>query len=90
MYLGGARSQALTTMPVSEHRALHAAMQDFMQTQTDGLGNDLRHRCNNSGRDILRNFGRSRVLDALADFYRGPGAQWADAARDFFAQRPGL
>ena len=37
----------------------------------------------------LRNFTRDHCIGALCDFYRGPGAKYEDAARDFFKQHPG-
>lgn len=36
------------------------------------------------------NFTREERLNALADFYKGPGAKYPKAAEDFFKQHPGL
>jgi len=39
---------------------------------------------------IQANFTRTERLQALADFYKGKGAQYKDAVVDFFTQHPGL
>lgn len=65
-------------------------MNDLLETRTDATGNTMRPTRGNSGAIIRRNFTRTERLDALAEFYKGPGARFATAARDFFAQHPGL
>jgi hypothetical protein len=47
----------------------------------------MRPTCINPGREIRNDFDLSERLQALADFYRGPGARFVDAAADFFAQQ---
>jgi hypothetical protein len=49
----------------------------------------MQHSCNNKGDDIQENFTTDERLRALAEFYRGPGARFTQAAADFFAQHPG-
>lgn len=90
MYLGGDPDQPLTTMPRSEHVDLHRTMQQFMRQQTNADGDHMAHSCVNSGDRIQEIFSRPERLDALARFYRGLGARFASAARDFFSQHPTL
>lgn len=46
----------------------------------------MRPQRGNSGKSILANFGRKKVLNALAEFYKGPGAKYTEVAEDFFKQ----
>ena len=77
-------------MPKSDHCDLHRLMNDFMRGIKDAFGNDMYPRNGNSGADIRSNFTRPQILDALSQFYNGPGAQFADAVGDFFGQHPDL
>jgi hypothetical protein len=89
MFMGGARNQPLTTMLRSEHVELHRELNRFLETKTDGEGHTMRYSCINKGDDIQENFTTDERLQALAEFYRGPGARFTQAAADFFAQHPG-
>jgi hypothetical protein len=44
----------------------------------------------NPGVRIRDNFTREERLKALAEFYKGPGSNYTDAAADFFSQHPEL
>ena len=50
----------------------------------------MRPQRGNSGADIWDNFTREERLQALAEFYKGPGAKYGDVAEDFFKQHPEL
>jgi hypothetical protein len=89
-FLGGAANQSLTRLAEGTHKNLHRDLNDFLRTRTDQFGNHMRPQRGNSGQDIRQNFSRQERLEALRDFYRGPGAKYTDAARDFFRQHPGL
>lgn len=89
--MGGARNQQpLTAMPRSEPIDLHCTMNDFLETKVDAQGNSMSPKRGNSRDDIARNFTRPQRLRALAEFSKGPGSRFSTAARDFFAQHPGL
>ncbi|MGB3410168.1 MAG: hypothetical protein WBA45_03135 [Microthrixaceae bacterium] len=89
-FMGGAPKQPLTKLTDVEHKALHKDLNDFLRQQTDDFGRHMRPQRGNSGQIIRRNFTRDERLDALARFYSGPGAKYADAAEEFFTQHPGL
>jgi len=89
-FLGGAPNQSLTRLAEATHKNLHRDLNDFLLTRTDKFGNHMRLQRGNSGQDIRQNFSRQERLEALRDFYRGPGATYTDAARDFFRQHTGL
>ncbi|EIX6435676.1 hypothetical protein MKU92_004703 [Salmonella enterica] len=76
-----------------DHRQLHKDMNDFLVGKTkiiDGKNVHMRPQRGNSGSVIRDNFGRSERLDALAEFYKGPGAKYKDVVEDFFKQHPEL
>ena len=56
----------------------------------DGKEVHMRPQRGNSGADIGINFTREERLQALAEFYKGPGAKYGDVAEDFFKQLPEL
>jgi RHS repeat-associated protein len=89
-FLGGDPAQELTEMPLAEHQALHRDLNAFLRDQEDEFGNHMRPQRGNSGGVIRGNFSRGERLDALAQFYSGPGARYGDAAASFFRQHPGL
>jgi len=72
------------------HKDLHKDLNDYLKNKTDSFGNHMRPQRGNSGQKIRQNFTRQERLEALRDFYRGPGAKYKDAANDFFNQHPGL
>ena len=86
----GDPDQGLTKLPRSEHQGLHKDLNDFLRDIMDEFGNHMRPQRGNSGQDILRNFGRDKVLEALRDFYRKFTDKYPEAARDFFKQHPEL
>ena len=88
--MGGDKKQSLTTLNEQVHKDLHKDLNDFLKNRTDGFGNHMRPQRGNSGQKIRQNFTRQERLEALRDFYRGPGASYKDAATDFFKQHPGL
>jgi intein/homing endonuclease len=89
-FMGGDPKQPLTTLDENIHRQLHNDMNTFLETKTDSSGHTMRPKPGNPGIDIQTNFSRDELLRALAEFYRGPGAKYTDAANDFFKQHPGL
>jgi len=48
----------------------------------------MRPQKGNSGQKIRQNFSREERLKALKEFYRGPGAKYEEAAKDFFERHP--
>ena len=50
----------------------------------------MRPQRGNSGSDIQGNFTREERLQALAEFYKGPGAKYEKVAEDFFKLHPRL
>ncbi len=89
-FMGGKKKQPLTNLDVQLHKELHKDMNDFLKNKTDDFGNHMRPQRGNSGQKIRQNFTRQERLDALQEFYRGPGAKYKDAAADFFKQHPDL
>ncbi len=89
-FLGGARAQSLTRLSEEAHKSLHRDLNSFLRTRVDEFGNHMRPQRGNSGQVIRQNFSKRERLDAMRDFYRGPGAKYSGAARDFFSQHPGL
>ena len=89
-FLGGEIKQPLTPLTQSTHKALHKDMNDFLRRQTDEFGNHMRPQRGNPRERIQRKFSREQRLQALADFYKGPGARYTSAAVDFFKQHPEL
>lgn len=87
-FMGGDLKQQLTPMSEIEHRSLHRDLNDFLAKKTDSKGYHMRPQRGNSGQDIRQNFSRQERIDALSEFYRGPGAKYQKAAGDFFKQHP--
>jgi hypothetical protein len=67
-------------MTVNAHKALHKELNEFLKP----LG--MAPSRYNSGAKIQNSFASDKIKQALIDFYKGPGAKYADAARDFFNQ----
>jgi hypothetical protein len=93
-FAGGDPKQPLTIIDENIHRQLHKEMSEFLFKKTKVLKDKktvhMRPQRGNSGQDIVQNFGRDKVLDALAEFYKGPGAKYTEVAEDFFKQHPEL
>ena len=92
-FMGGNKKQKLTTLDEQTHRELHKDLNDFLVKKTkDVRGKDvhMRPQRGNSRYDIWDNFTREERLQALAEFYKGPGAKYGDVAEDFFKQHPEL
>ena len=49
----------------------------------------MRPQRGNSGETIRNNFTEKERLQALAEFYKGPGAKYKEVAKDFFDQLKG-
>lgn len=77
-------------MPDVDHMALHKDLSSFLKSKTDPFGNHMRPQRNNSGAKIRSNFTRTELLEAMAEFYKGPGSKYKGAASDFFLQHPQL
>ena len=91
--MGGDKKQKLTTLDEQVHRDLHKDLNDFLVKKTkDVRGKDvhMRPQRGNSRFEIEKNFTREERLQALAEFYKGPGAKYGDVAEDFFKQHPEL
>ena len=89
----GDKKQKLTTLDEQTHRELHKDLNDFLVKKTkDVKGKDvhMRPQRGNSRYDIWNNFTREERLQALAEFYKGPGAKYEKVAEDFFKQHPEL
>lgn len=84
--MGGAINQPLTDMPRSEHVDLHNELNKHLEKYQNANGDSMRPKCNNNGPKIRRNFSLPERVQALRDFYGGPGARFVDAAADFFKQ----
>ena len=89
-FMGGDPKQALTDMPVEDHKRLHAELNQFLRKKTDEFGNHMRPQRGNSASDIQQNFSREERLDALKEFYRTFRDRFPDAAHDFFVQHPDI
>lgn len=90
MFLGGSRKQPLTSLTQGDHAALHSDLNSFLRGRVDAFGNHMAPTRANPGALIRGNFTRAERLQTLADFYRGPGSKYEQAAIDFFSQHPGL
>ncbi len=88
--MGGDPKQPLTNLKEGLHKQLHKDMNNFLRQKTDAFGNHMRPQKGNSGADIAENFSRNDRLNALAEFYKGQGSKYTDAANDFFKQHPNL
>lgn len=84
-FLGGKPKQELTPMLNSNHQALHKDMNDFLFTKKKN-GRHMRPQRGNSGSRIRNHFSKNEIINALTEFYKGPGAKYKEAARDFFHQ----
>ena len=93
-FLGGDPDQDLTEMLRGHHRgpgdSLHNELNRFLDTQRDAFGRSMRPKRGNKSQRIIDSFGRSRILRALAEFYKRFGDKYPDVARDFFKQHPEL
>ena len=89
-FMGGDPKQALTDMPVEDHKRLHAELNQFLRKKTDEFGNHMRPQRGNSASDIQQNFSREERLNALKEFYRTFRDRFPDAAHDFFVQHPDI
>lgn len=90
---GGKHNQNLTKLTDTDHKQLHRDMNDFLVGKTKNINGGtvhMRPQRGNSGKKIRLNFTRTERLRALADFYKGKGAQYKDAVFDFFIQHQGL
>jgi hypothetical protein len=85
-YLGGDPNQPLTKMPADQHKQLHKDMNDYMYNQRNADGYHMRPQRGNSGDVIKGNFTSEQKEKALKGFYKGPGAKYKSAAKDFFKQ----
>jgi hypothetical protein len=89
-FLAGNPKQPLTMMEEASHIDLHRDLNNFLDNVKNSAGKSMGPKRGNSGADILGNFGRNASLNQVAAFYKQYGAKYATAARDFFAQHPGL
>ena len=93
-FMGGKKNQKLTMLDEVDHRQLHKDLNDFLVNKTGvnakGETVHMRPQRGNSGPVIRDNFSRPERLDALAEFYKVPGAKYKDVAEDFFKQHPEL
>lgn len=87
-FLGGEEKQELTPMTKSEHKSLHKDLNNHLKEVKDGKGNHMSPQRGNSGKTIQKNFSRQQRIQAMKDFYKGPGAKYTNAAKDFFKQHP--
>jgi RHS repeat-associated protein len=89
-FMGGDVDQELTPMTKSDHQELHQELNDHLEGYKDADGNTMRPKKGYPGSDMRNNFPRTDRLKAMADFYKGSGSKYAQAAKDFFKQHPGL
>jgi len=89
-FMGGDVDQELTPMTKSEHVELHQDLNEHLEGYKDANGKTMRPKRGNSGLKIRGNFTRGERLKALADFYKGGGSKYTQAAKDFFKQHPSL
>ena len=87
-FMGGEKKQGLTEMEKGEHKQLHKDLNEHLKGIKDSRGNHMRPQKGNSGATIRKNFTREQRIQAMKDFYKGPGANYAPAAKDFFKQHP--
>ena len=89
-FLGGDPDQPRTSLNRPVHQELHRDLNQFLRQQEDEFSNHMRPQRGNPGIRIRQNFSREQRLAAEAEFYKGPGSKYTDAAADFFRQHPGL
>jgi hypothetical protein len=77
-FLGGDPNQILTYLPKTEHVLLHQDLYSFLAPK------GMSPKAGYTGADIQALFGRRLLKETMAEFYRGPGARYSAAARDFF------
>ncbi len=87
-FMEGNSKQELTPMEKGEHQQLHKDLNEHLKDIKDNKGNHMRPQRGNPGRVIQRNFTRQQRIQAMKDFYKGPGAKYTQAAKDFFKQHP--
>lgn len=86
--MGGEAKQDLTLMKESEHIQLHQDLNDHLVKYKNEAGDHMRPQSNNSGTRIQQNFTLQQRKQAMRDFYKGPGAKYKNAAKDFFKLHP--
>jgi hypothetical protein len=89
-FMGGKVNQPLTKIGAKKHQQLHKDLNNHLANYKDGAGSTMRPSSTNSGMKIRDTFSRGDRLQAMADFYKGSGAKYTQAAKDFFKQHPGL
>ena len=87
-FMGGEENQALTKMEKGEHQELHKDLNKYLKDVKDGKGNHMRPQRGNPGSRIRQNFSRQQRVNAMKIFYKGSGAKYTNAAKDFFKQHP--
>ena len=90
VFMGGDVNQDLTAMTQSEHSQLHNDLNEHLEGYKNADGKSMQPKRGNSGAKIRENFTRSQRLNALSNFYKGPGAKYTEAAKAFFKQHPNL
>ncbi len=85
-FLGGAKKQILTKMAVDEHKMLHKDLISFLKEKAPGMV----PKRGNPGILIRQKLSYSQRVRIMAEFYKGPGKIYKEAAADFFKQFPNL
>ena len=83
-FMGGNPGQPLTDMSGLRHTELHQELYRFLEPR------GMAPRAGFGGPEIQQLHGVRALRRTMADFYKGPGSRFADAAGDFFRQHPGL
>jgi hypothetical protein len=92
MFLGGAKKQNLAELRARVHHDLHRELNAFLRGIVDLQGRHMRPQRGNSGAAIRANFTPAQRIQAMADYYNGPGnrLKFRNARREFFSMFPSL
>ena len=87
-FMGGAPGQQRTPMYRPEYRQPHKDLYTFLKNTTNNQGFSMRPKKGYPRTKMWRQFTRQSQINALRDFYNGPGAKYYDTARDFSGNTP--
>ena len=66
----------ITPMEKEEHQQLHEDLNNHLKEIKDFKGNHMRPQRGYSGRTMRQDFSRQQRIQAIKDFYKGPGAKY--------------
>ena len=92
IFLGGAKDNGIASLRAGVHQDLHRELSAFLRGITNAEGKHMRPQRGNSGEVVRENFPTKERVQAMADYYSGPGnrLKYRNARREFFRLFPEL